>query len=209
MITHLRVNALEGNLHYGGGKMKVKLVDRRNIDAEPGTGVSNPDVETAIAIQPNSRYYITRVELWTGRGSAKQLKLIMGIREDDSGLPGQPVREAETLVVDPEDGWYGVDFPGPYPVSPGKPYWLSYIGETGSDTPIKHLKQHGGDAKFALPFSGLDLMFRTPRVSEGWVRAHPEATEEVYFWSLDGEHWRGPYRGAHMLRIYGYHGQED
>jgi hypothetical protein len=192
--------------------MKIKLVDGRNIDAEPSTGISNPDVETAIAIQPDSRYHITRVELWTGRGNAKQLKLIMGIREDNSGLPGQLVREAETLVVDPEDGWYGVDFPEPYPVSPGKPYWLSYMGETGSDTPIKHLKQYQGyqgDAKFTLPFSGLDLMFRTPRASNQWVKAHPQATEDVYFWSLSGEHWQGPFRGAHMLRTYGYHEQED
>ena len=189
--------------------MKVKLVDGRNIDAELGTGISNPDVETAIAIQPDRRYHITRVELWTGRGSAKQLKLIMGIREDNSGLPGRSVREAETLVVEPEDEWYGVDFPEPYLVSPGRPYWLSYIGETESDTPIKHLKQYREDAEFALPFSGPDLMFRTPRASKRWVRAHPEATEDVYFWSLDGEHWRGPYRGTHMLRIYGYHDQED
>jgi len=189
--------------------MKVQLVDGRNIDAEPSTDVSNPDVETAIAIQPNSQYHITRVELWTGRGSAKQLKLIVKTREDNSGLPGQLVGEAETLVVDPEDGWYGVDFPEPCPVSPGKPYWLSYMGETGSDTPIKRLKQYPGDAKFPLPFSGLDLMFQTPRASKQWVGSHPEATEDVYFWSLNGKHWRGRFRGAHMLRIYGHYAQDD
>jgi len=185
------------------------LVDSRNINAEgdPG-GLATPDVEVAVAIDPSSEYQVTRVEFWTGKAGAPQLRLTVKIREDSSGRPGSVLREAQTLIERPNDGWYGASFPEPYPASPKVRYWLCYMGETVPDTYIRQLPEgYKRDTRLLLPFLGPDKMFRSPQASSRWVSAHPGASadSDTYYWSLDGEHWRGPFRGAHMIGIYGHY----
>lgn len=184
-----------------------QLVDGINPNAEPNnTSITNPDVEEAIYFKPKGTYQIRRIELWTGKAGAKELALTIRLRQNNGGRPGPVVREAKVTTTEAADGWYGTDFAEAYPVSRDETYWVCFKGETVANSPIKYLaryQEETGQIVETLLFSGLDMMFRSPRASEEWVRTSPEVQRAQYFWSIDGKHWSGPYYGYHMIRIYG------